>query len=494
MQLVRAGAMGAVGLRILRSLGCLAVISAVTWGAFFAPHVNALIVGFAYVLIVLVVAVRWGFIEALLTSIAAMLCLNFFFLPPVLSLTIADPQNWAALFAFLVTAVTASQLAANVRNRAAEAQARRLELEQLYKLSLSLMQIDAKADLARQVAALVKEVFGFLAVAFCDAPTAEIHVVGVDNPGFDADVLRSAAGGNGSWSVSRSPGLPAVVIPVALGPRPLGSLGVAGNLPSEAALQAITNLAAVAIEHARQHTALGKLEIARQNERLRGVLLDALAHDFLTPLTSIKGAISTVRSEYDHGDEEGEFLAIVEEETDKLGEMINETTDMARIEPGNPRIRLRELAVADLIESALKRMKSSLDGRPVEINIQSNMSMINGDPEMLGLALRQLIGNASKYSPVETTIEILAFGSDDSAIVQVRDHGPGIASDEIESIFERFYRGKQAQESVAGTGMGLSIARDIINAHHGKIWVENIHGGGAQFSLRLPAFRGSQRT
>jgi two-component system sensor histidine kinase KdpD len=490
--------MGAVGLRILRSLGCLAVVAAVTWAAFSAPHVNALIVGFAYVLIVLVVAVRWGFIEALLTSIAAMLCLNFFFLPPVLSLTIADPQNWAALFAFLVTAVTASQLAANVRNRAAEAQARRLELEQLYKLSLSLMQIDARADLGRQITAQVTGVFGFLAVAFCDASTAEIHVVGEDKPGFDADVLRSAAGGDGSWSVSRSewgrPGLAAVVIPVALGARSLGSLGVAGNLPSEAALQAITNLTAVAIEHARQHTALGKLEIARQNERLRGVLLDALAHDFLTPLTSIKGAISTVRSEYDHGDEESEFLAIVEEETDKLGEMINETTDMARIEPGNPRIRLRELAVGDLIESTLKRMKSSLDGRPLEINIQSNMSMINGDPEMLGLALRQLIGNASKYSPVETTIEILAFGSDDSAIVQVRDHGPGIASDEIQSIFERFYRGKQARESVAGTGMGLSIARDIINAHHGKIWVENIHGGGAQFSLRLPAFHGSQRT
>jgi signal transduction histidine kinase len=200
-----------------------------------------------------------------------------------------------------------------------------------------------------------------------------------------------------------------------------------------------------------------------------------------------------VRTEYDHGDEENEFLSVVEEETDKLGEMINETTDMARIEPGKPRIRPQKLVVADLIESTVKRMKSSLDDRPLEIIIQDDISMIHGDPEMLGLALRQLISNASKYSPPETSIEISVFGSNDSATVRVRDHGPGISPDEFESIFERFYRGKRAEESVAGTGMGLSIARDIINAHRGTIWVENAPGGGAQFSFSLPAFHESVR-
>jgi two-component system sensor histidine kinase KdpD len=449
-------------------------------------------VGFGYVLIVLVVAAQWGLIESLVTSIAAMLCLNYFFLPPVLSVTIADPQNWVALFAFLVTAMTASQLSASVRNRAAEAQARRLELEQLYQLSLSLMQIDTKGDLGSQISGDVRERFGFLAVAFCDQSTGEIYYAGLDHPGFELDVLRSVARGNGSWSVWRrewsQAGVEVIVVPVPLGEQNLGSLGIIGNLPSEAAVRGITNLTAVAIEHARQQKALGRLEVARQNERLRGIMLDALAHDFLTPLTSIKGAISTVRTEYDHGDEEKEFLAIMEEETDRLGEMINETTDMARIEPGKPRIRRRELAVADLIESTLKRMRISPDHHPLAINIQSNISMVSGDPEMLGLALRQLIGNASKYSPPETTIEISAFGSNDSAIVQVRDHGPGIAPDELEVIFERFFRGKQAEESVAGTGMGLSIARDIINAHHGRIWVENVPGGGAQFSFSLPTF------
>jgi two-component system sensor histidine kinase KdpD len=489
--------MRTVNLRILRSAGCLALVAAVTWVAFSFLHVNALIVGFAYVLAVLVVAARWGLVESLVTSIAAMLCLNYFFIPPILSLTTADPQNWVALFVFLVTAMTASQLAAGVRSRAAEAQSRRLELEQLYQLSLSLMQMDETRDLGQLIAASVKEKFGFLAVAFCEGSTGEVYSSGLDNPGIERDALRSVARGNGSWSVSRKAwnqtGAEVGVVPVALGTKALGSLGAIGDLPSEAALQAITHLTAVAIEHAHQQKALGRLEVARQNERLRGILLDALAHDFLTPLTSIKGAISTVRTEYDHGDEENEFLAVVEEETDKLGEMINETTDMARIEPGKPRIRPQKLAVADLIKSTLKRTKSSLDDHPLEINIQDDISMINGDPEMLGLALRQLISNASKYSPPDTTIEISVFGSSDSATVRVRDHGPGISPDEFESIFERFYRGKRAEQSVAGTGMGLSIARDIINAHQGRIWVENAPDGGAQFSFSLPAFHESLR-
>jgi len=446
--------------------------------------------GFAYLLVVLVIAVQCGLVESYVTSIAAMLCLNYFFLPPRLSLTVADPQKWVVLFSFMVTALTGSQLAASVRHRAAEAQARRLELEQLHQLSLSLILMDTTTNLGWQIATNIQEKLGFIAVAFCDAATGTIDFAGLEISAFDRDVLQSVALGTGSWPVRRRKldriGLE-VVVPVALGPRTFGSLGAIGELPSEAALQAITNLTAVAIQHAHQQMALGRLEVVRQNERLRGVLLDALAHDFLTPLTSIKGAISTVRAEYDHGDDENEFLAVVEEETDKLGEMINETTDMARVEPGKLHIRYRALAVADLIKSALERMKSSLEDRTVEINIQKDMSIIHGDPELLGLALRQIISNASKYSPPDTIIEISAFGSNKQATVQVRDHGPGIASDELESIFERFYRGRQVQESVAGTGMGLSIARDIIHAHQGRIWVENASDGGARFSFELPA-------
>jgi two-component system, OmpR family, sensor histidine kinase KdpD len=481
-----------VDMLVLRAFACIALVAAITWAAFSFLRVNALITALAYVLAVLVVAARWGLVESLLTSVASMLCLNFFFLPPILSLTIADPQNWVALFVFMVTAATASQLSASARNKAAEAKARRVEVERLYQLGLSMMLVDTAKELGPQIAAGIKEGFGFEAVAFCDGVTGGVHVSGFDDSRLDKEMLCSVATGSASWFISRREappdGVEVVVVPVALGGHILGGLSAIGPSPSEPAVQAIANLAAVAVEHARQQIAFGKLEVARQNERLRSTLLDAVAHEFLTPLTSIKSAVTAVRSEYRHEEEEEDFLSVVEEETDKLADMINELTDMARIEPGKARIRRRELAVEDLVRSSLNRMRSALDGRSVELHIQEGISPVYADPEMLGLALRQLLGNGSKYSPPETPIELGASEADGVVTMWVRDHGPGVSPNEFESIFERFYRGKQAQASVAGTGMGLSIARDIVNAHLGKLWVNNALDGGAQFSFKVPVF------
>jgi two-component system sensor histidine kinase KdpD len=492
MNLLKSISVQQVGIHMLRVLACLVLVSAITWIAFSVLNVNALIAGFAYVLAVLVVAARWGLTESFVTSVAAMLCLNYYFLPPILSLTIADPQNWVALFVFMVTAITASQLSASVRKRAAEAQARRIEVERLYQLSLSLMLIDNTSEIGPQVAASVRSQSGFFAVAFCAKLTGEIHFGGVEDHRIEQDMLRSVAIGEAAWFVSRKTSTPAgvevIVVPVALGGRMLGSLGAIGPSLSEPAVRAIANLVAIAIEHAAQQIALGRMEVARRIERIRSVLLDALAHDFLTPLTSIKSSITTVRSEYSHDPEEDEFLAVVEEETDRLGEMINESTDMARIEPGKPNIRRSRLPVPDLISTSLHRMKTLLDGRPLKVQIQEDISPVDADPDMIGLALRQLLGNAVKYSPPETTIAISASQIEDTITICVRDHGSGIPPDELEAVFERFYRGKQTQESVAGTGMGLSIARDIVRAHHGKLRVQNTPEGGAQFSLTLPAF------
>src|ERR1017187_8948845 len=170
-----------VGIFMLRVLACLVLVAAITWIAFSVLNVNPLIAGFAYVLAVLVVAARWGLTESFVTSVAAMRCLNYYFLPPILSLTIADPQNWVALFVFMVTAITATQLSASVRNRAAEAQARRIEVERLYQLSLSLMLIDNTNELGPQVAASVRTQSGFFVVAFCDRQTSEIFFAGIED-------------------------------------------------------------------------------------------------------------------------------------------------------------------------------------------------------------------------------------------------------------------------------------------------------------------------
>jgi two-component system sensor histidine kinase KdpD len=481
-------------IRAVRLAAGLVLVAATTWIAFAEVHANALIAGFAYMLIVLIVAARWGLIESLLTSVAAVLCLNYFFLPPVGSLTIADPLNWVALFAFMMTAVTASQLSASARSRAAEAQARRAEVEQLYQVSLSLLRMDAARSPGLQIAEKLKEQLGFESVLFCDSSSGEVSTAGDERKLIPLDALRSAAKGDAVWRTIRTAAADSaeldsaelVIFPVAFGTTLLGSICTVGASLSDRALQALANLAASALEHSRQQIALGRLEVARENERLRGVLLDALAHEFLTPLTSIKSAISTVRAEYSHDEEESEFLAVIEEESDKLGEMINETTDMARIEPGHPRIRRRRTHVATLIRSGAQHLKNLLGGRPLLINIPEGIPEVEADPELVELAIRQLIGNAIKYSPPETAIEVRAACAEGLIEVEVRDHGAGVPDDELDSIFDRFYRGKKVKEAIAGTGMGLSIARDIVEAHGGAMWAANAAEGGGCFFLTLP--------
>ena len=194
---------GSASIRTLRISACLAFIIAITWMAFSVLHVNALIAGFAYVLAVLVVAAKWGLAESLVTSVAAMLCLNYFFLPPILSFTIADPQNWVALFVFMVIAVTASTLSSSVRQRSAEAQARKVEVESLYQLSLSLMLVDTTRDLGPQIIENIKKQFGLQAVAYCDGLTRGIYFAGDEAQQFDQETLRTISMGEGSWFIGR---------------------------------------------------------------------------------------------------------------------------------------------------------------------------------------------------------------------------------------------------------------------------------------------------
>jgi two-component system, OmpR family, sensor histidine kinase KdpD len=477
--------------RAARLFVCLGLVGAIAYAGFSVLHVNTLIAGFAYMLVVLVVAAHWGLLESIATSLAATLCLNVFFIPPVLSLTIADPLNWVALFAFLVTAITASQLSASARQRAREAQDRRAEVERLYELSRSLLLLDRQRELGLQIAERVKDQFGFSSVAYCDGFSGRIDFAGAAEADSNEEALHNAARGEGAWFVWRKDtnlkGQDRVVVPVTVRGQTAGSLGATGAPVSEPALRAIANLVGITLERAREQAAFARMEAARQNERLKSVLLDALAHDFITPLTSIKGAITTVRSEFRHDPEEDDFLAVVEEETDKLNGMVNETIDMARVETGQAQLRPQLLAVSDLIRASIARMASLLDARVVDVQLPERISPVKADPDLMSLALRQLLGNAAKYSPPSAKIVISASESDGMITIRVLDEGPGIPATELEAIFERFYRGTRAHDSVPGTGMGLSIAREIVQAHQGRLWAENRPGGGAQFSLTLPA-------
>jgi two-component system sensor histidine kinase KdpD len=276
------------------------------------------------------------------------------------------------------------------------------------------------------------------------------------------------------------------VLPVSLGGGSIGSLAICGSAVSETALHAIANLAAIAVERARAQEVASRAEAARQHEKLKSTLLDALAHEFTTPLTSIKAAASAIVDE--DRTAQKELGSIIEEEADRLTSLVTETIQMARIEAGNLRLHKQRQSVTALIASALDHLKVFLEDREVRVDIPEHLPEVAADPELIGLTVRQLLTNALKYSNPEAPITVQACADQAGVTISVRDCGPGIPEKELARIFDRFYRVADSAR-VPGIGLGLTIAREIVEAHGGRIWAESKPGQGSQFFLALPRGR-----
>ena len=348
-------------------------------------HVNAATVSLALLLNVLFIATRWGSLPALFTSILAMLCFNFFFLPPFGTFTIAATDNWIALLAFLVTAVTAGQLSASAKRRAEEAETGRREIGRLY---------------------------------------AELR-----------DAFERAS-------------------------------------------------------HA---------EALRQSEKLKSALLDAVTHDLRTPLTSIKASITTLLDEVRDEppvpldrDSRIEMMEVIDEESDRLSRFINGLIELARIEAGELHLRRRWGAVDEIISTALTRAEPITRQHRVELEVEKELPGVRVDERAVSEVVYTLVDNAAKYSAKGSTIRITARRSGDELIeMGVADEGPGIPSDLRERVFDKFFRatrdGDVTTHKPTGTGMGLAIAKGIVEAHEGRIWIESGNKGkGARVLFTLP--------
>ena len=346
-------------------------------------HVNAATVSLALLLNVLFVATRWGSLPALLASIVAMLCFNFFFLPPFGTFTIAATDNWIALLAFLITAVTAGQLSGRAKRRAEEAEVGRREIERLY---------------------------------------AELR-----------DAFQRAS-------------------------------------------------------HA---------EALRQSEKLKSALLDAVTHDLRTPLTSIKASITTLLDEIRgvgalDRDSRVEMMEVIDEESDRLSRFINGLIELARIEAGELQLRRRWGVVDEIISTALQRAEPITRNHRVELQVEKELPGVRVDERAVSEVVYTLIDNAAKYSPKGSTIRLSARRAGDELIeMAVEDDGAGIPNDLRERVFDKFFRatrdGDVTTRQPSGTGMGLAIAKGIVEAHEGRIWIESGEGGrGTRVVFTLP--------
>jgi K+-sensing histidine kinase KdpD len=350
-------------------------------------HINAATVSLALLLNVLFIATRWGSLPALLASILAMLCFNFFFLPPFGTFTIAATDNWVALLAFLVTAITAGQLSARAKKRAEEAELGKREIERLYT------------------------------------------------------ELRDAFG---------------------------------------------------RASHA---------EALRQSEKLKSALLDAVTHDLRTPLTSIKASITTLLDEV-RGRVNGEQIAldaeskmemmeVIDEESDRLNRFISGLIELARIEAGELQLRRRWGAIDEIISAALARAEPITRQHHVELDVERELPGVRVDERAVSEVVYTLIDNAAKYSPKGSTIRLTARRAGDLQVqMTVEDEGQGIPSELSERVFDKFFRATRdgdISKQPTGTGMGLAIAKGIVEAHEGRIWIESgTAGKGTRVLFTLP--------
>jgi two-component system sensor histidine kinase KdpD len=470
--------------RVARYIASAIIVALVVWIYFSWLHVNDTTVALTLLLVVLFIAARWGLSSAIFTSIVATLALNFFFLPPIKTFTVADPENWIAIVAFLVTAIVSSRLSERAREETKEAKFQRRELQRLYEFSQHLLTSDNVLDLLNSIPTLISVTFQTEGAALLINAGNRIYRTGKESRSIDDAVLLFAAT---QHEIRRDEQADAWLVPLLLGVQPIGALAVIGGSPPRQSLIALSSLVAIAVERARAVEMLGKTEAAREGERIRSALLDSVAHELRTPLTSITGAVTSLRSQMELSSEQrDELLLIIEEEGGRLNRLIGEAIEMAQLDANEVKLDLQLCSIREPLDSAIENAQDIVKENPVNVRIPDGLPRLWMDPQLMEKVLHHLLENAVKYSSPGSPITIGAEATPRSVILSVADRGTGIDGLEQGMIFDKFYRGQNHRSRIQGTGMGLAIAKAIVEAHGGNISVTSQVGHGSVFSVEIP--------
>jgi two-component system sensor histidine kinase KdpD len=446
--------------------------------------VNPTTVALTFLLIVLGLASRWGLTIATTCAIVCTVAFNYYFLPPIHTFTIADPENWIALLAFLITAIIASRLSERARREATNATARRKEVERLYSLSQQLLATDNVLDLVKSIPGHVRDAFNLRAAAMFLPSRHEVYSTSPHHSELSEEQLR-AVSGRGEVVVDEEKEL--CFVPLRIGVKAVGSLGIDGAVLSRETLEAMGSLIAIAIERAGAVETLTHAEAARQSENLRSALLDNITHEFRTPLTSMKLAATALLAPESLTEEaRKELLTVLDEEIDRLNRLVGEATEMAQLDAQQIQLRWEFHSVREIVELGIGKSRRVLEGREVTVEIPPSLPRVQVDLQRITEVLVQLLENAAKYSPADSPITVAAEPDGSFVKISVADRGPGIEDLEQSLIFEKFYRGRDQRYSVQGTGMGLAIAKAIVEAHHGRIGLVSQTGSGSVFYFTLP--------
>ena len=452
---------------------------------------------------IVAVAARYGLWPSLFASVVASLCYNFFFLPPLYMFTIADPKNVLAFVFFIVMAIIVSNVAARVQSQAVTAMTRARTTESLYSFSRKLAGVGALDDVlwatAYQVALMLK-----VRVVLLTPQDGSIEVAAGYPP---EDILDDAdlAAAKWAWQNNRAagrgsdtlPGAKRLFLPMRTGRGPVGVVGIDSDKPGplltpdeRRLLDALIDQSALAIERVHLVEDMDLVKRTVETEHLRSALLTSISHDLKTPLASVLGAAGTLRdlSGRLSEAEKTDLLKTIIDESERLNRFIANLLDMTKLEAGAVVLNTSPHDLREIVGSALRRADKILAHHRVELELGGDLPMLNLDAVLLEQAVFNVLDNAGKYSSEGSTILIRSLRDRDSVVLEILDEGTGIPPEDLEHIFDKFYRVQKSDHVRAGTGLGLAISRGFIEAMKGTIAATNRKDrSGAVFTIRLPA-------
>jgi two-component system sensor histidine kinase KdpD len=447
-------------------------------------HVTLYIASLVFLLAAVFATIASGAWAGCFISLVAALCLDYFYIPPILHFDVADANGWMALATFEVCALVISRLSSRERERRLEVETHRKQMERLYDLSRATASLDMRQPLGPQLAYLILRSFDFEDVSVFDAINGRMDHAG-NWSGEESEAARTAYlldknDDNGDARTSTRV--------LRIGSSLVGALTLHGDV-SDMLADALASLVAMTFERARSLEKETRAESAHQSEKLRGAVLDALAHAFKTPLTVIRIASAGLLEAGDLPPDRVELASLIDGESMRLSQLCDRLLQTAKLEAEKVKLKWEDIDIQKLVEEVKEELSESLKGHPLEVSAPSGLALVSGDRELLATVLGQYLDNAAKYSNPETPIGISVRDSATELVVAVHSLGPVIPIGDRERVFERFYRCPQAMTRALGTGVGLSIVKKAAEAHHGHVWVISAESEGTTFFLSLPKIR-----
>jgi two-component system sensor histidine kinase KdpD len=462
--------------------GSLAV-AVVTWFGY-RLHFSFAAASLCYLLLIVGQSLAGDFAASSLVSLMALGCLDYFFTSPVLSFRVTHPLNILALVCFLLTALVITRLVANARARAESSYDQHRKTQRLYEVAQHLLAVDPGETSGVQFLEPFCGAFGVKAACLFDAESAEVHAAG--ESAHDLQARTRAAYQGGRDDDDRERGIFVRCIRVA--GRVTGAVGFEGLEDASLTAGPLTTLAASLLERSHAFRNANLATAAAQTEAYRSVILDALAHEFKTPLSTILAAAGALRETASLGPEHLEMAETVESEAALLGRLTTRLIRTARLEQEEIRPWMELTHFASVVAEAVKQYSKRSGDRKITVLDRCHSSDVLADPELLRLAISQLLDNACKYSQSGSTVSLTISKREKHIALRVLSTGTPIPSSERTHIFDRFYRGLDARRMTPGTGLGLYVARKIAIAHGGVLELDSepLASDSAVFQMLLP--------